>query len=632
MNKTLPNPYYLFSFQHIASKDRVSFIPEVVLTNTRYDKFRFIEGTTNPSTIPLTIQFPYDGQYYYSIYEQVSSTNTNIDLTYNKLESGRAVVIVGDDQTDACFFEPYISNNEDDANIIYISEEEQLCISGETIPQCPIGLTGECPTYFSRSFDNKLYFKNTGDTYDFISTVEGCSPTQIAMDESRLFFVDGCSTYYEYNYTITPEGCFNPTLVKSWEIWDQFDNTPNASRTLALYDQNTLIVGESQTTITSTGSTLYLYDLTTSGLTKWLELSGGKGVYNVYYNTGNTQMITSYLIANSNDYYYALYSGSTNPQLLSEIPVNTNGGEIFYFSGNTPISVNAAGVQHIVDFSAGTLTLIAKENGVPILYIDYEDGFAFLSNIVQPASCYDFRICPSGVTTQYLNVELSESTKFTLSLWNDPLFTSVASAECEYVISGVAYGSLGTVFYGTETINQGQHQRQFNLSPVLLPGEVVVNFEVLSYDLGECICVDLILPVEPTPTPTNTVTPTMTPTNTQTPTTTPTPTPTKPSLPYNSFMVATGSTSTDACTNLSLGNTIQVWANIGGGTSQCTPCLPLNCFPCVDTDDTWWLDELFTIPLPDMWLANYIADGGTTQPKRQQIVSQVIVGGTFTDC
>ena len=134
MNKTLPNPYYLFSFQHIASKDRVSFIPEVVLTNTRYDKFRFIEGPTNPSTNPLTIQFPYEGQYYYSIYEQVSSGNTNIDLTYNKLESGRAVVIVGDDQTDACFFEPYISNNEDDANIIYISEEEQLCISGDTTP------------------------------------------------------------------------------------------------------------------------------------------------------------------------------------------------------------------------------------------------------------------------------------------------------------------------------------------------------------------------------------------------------------------------------------------------------------------------------------------------------------------
>ena len=279
MNKTLPNPYYLFSFQHIASKDRVSFIPEVVLTNTRYDKFRFIEGTTNYSTNPLTIQFPYEGQYYYSIYEQVSSGNTNIDLTYNKLESGRAVVIVGDDQTDACFFEPYISNNEDDANIIYISEEEQLCISGDTTP--------------------------------------------------------------------TP--------------------TPSVTATI---------------------------------------------------------------------------------------------------------------------------------------------------------------------------------------------------------------------------------------------------------------------PVTPTNTPTNTGTPTVTPTNTGTPS----PTPTTPAIPFNSFIVGTGSTFSEACSNLSLGNTIQVWANIDGGMGQCTPCLPFNCFPCVDGDDTWWLDQSFTIPLPDMWIANYIANNGTTNPNRLQVVNQRNVGGSFTGC
>jgi hypothetical protein len=278
MNRTLQNPYYLFSFQHIVSKERISFIPEVVTTNTRYDKFRFIEGNpTNLSVTPPIAQFLYDGQYYYSIYEQLSPTNTNIALTYNKLESGRAVVIVGDDQTDECFFEPYISNNEDDSNIIYLSEQEEIC-----------------------------------------------------------------------NAAVTP--------------------TPTATS------------------------------------------------------------------------------------------------------------------------------------------------------------------------------------------------------------------------------------------------------------------------VTPTPTPTNTSTPTNTPTVTPTNTGTPTPTPTTPAIPFNSFIVGTGSTFSEACTNLSLGNTIQVWVNIGGGMGQCTPCLPLNCFACVDGDDTWWLNQSFTIPLPDMWLANYIGNGGTTDPKRQQIVSQVIVGGTFTDC
>jgi len=129
MNKTLPNPYYLFSFQHIASKERVSFYPQVITSNVRYDKFRFVEGVpTNLSLIPPKVTFPYLGQYYYSIYENITSGSTDINLAYNKLESGRAVVIVDDDQQQLCFYEPYISQNEEFANYIYISELEEECI------------------------------------------------------------------------------------------------------------------------------------------------------------------------------------------------------------------------------------------------------------------------------------------------------------------------------------------------------------------------------------------------------------------------------------------------------------------------------------------------------------------------
>jgi hypothetical protein len=134
--------------------------------------------------------------------------------------------------------------------------------------------------------------------------------------------------------------------------------------------------------------------------------------------------------------------------------------------------------------------------------------------------------CP--ITTQYLEVQLQENTKFKLVLWNQPNFTSPANALCDYVISGCAYGSLGTVYCGTETILEGQHQHQFNLAPVLLPGEIVVSFDVLGYSATTCVCpVDLILPIQPTSTPTSTPTntPSITPTNTETPTNTPTNTP-----------------------------------------------------------------------------------------------------------
>jgi hypothetical protein len=152
--------------------------------------------------------------------------------------------------------------------------------------------------------------------------------------------------------------------------------------------------------------------------------------------------------------------------------------------------------------------------------------------------------CP--VTTQYLEVQLQDSSKFKLILWNQPDFTSPATALCDYIISGCAYGSLGTVYCGTETINQGQHQHQFDLKPVLLPGEDVIAFEVLSYTASTCICpVNLILPAGPTPTPT--VTQTQTPS--ETPTSTPSETPTQ--TPTNTSTSTPTQTSTQTPTNTS---------------------------------------------------------------------------------
>lgn len=146
--------------------------------------------------------------------------------------------------------------------------------------------------------------------------------------------------------------------------------------------------------------------------------------------------------------------------------------------------------------------------------------------------------CP--VTTQYLEVQLSDNTKFKLILWNQPNYTSPATANCDYIISGTAYGDMGTVYNGQETIDAGQHQHQFNLAPVLQPGETVIGFDVLSYTLSGCPCpVDLILPISPTPTPTVTNTPSVTPTLTNTPTTTttltstPTPSVTQTNTPTN---------------------------------------------------------------------------------------------------
>lgn len=539
MNKTLPNPYYLFSFQHITSKERVSFIPEVITSNVRYDKFRFNEAqVTNLSTTPPQINFPYIGQWYYAIYEQLSPTNTDIEKAFNKLESGRAVVIVGNDQEQECFFEPYISNNEIFENVIYISEQEEECINPPLPPVCSELLTGDCPTFLAYTYPSKLLFKS-GDTvptiYEFDDT---CSPAGISFNSNtnKMYMVDGCSNYYDFDYTITSGGCFSMELVNKWKLWDtpEFTGTPNASYGIGVYDDNTIIVGSQARFVSQTGTTFYLYDLTTSGLTEWLQVGNNASVDAIYYNTGNTQSILVWSQASGSTTYYSLYTGSTNPQFITTIVGSSISGYGIYFSGNTAIAVNNAGLQWVLDFVNRTATLL-ESGGLPIKYVDEVDGdlnYSYLGMISTPVSCYNADI-PNCALTQYLNVELLDSTKFKLSLWENQGYTIVDNAICDYVISGVAYGSMGTVFYGTETISQGQHLHQFDLKSVLLPGEIVVGFDVISYELDGCDCfVDIIFPIPPTPSPTPSFTPTMTPTIT--PTLTPTITPSSTPAPFDS--------------------------------------------------------------------------------------------------
>lgn len=178
--------------------------------------------------------------------------------------------------------------------------------------------------------------------------------------------------------------------------------------------------------------------------------------------------------------------------------------------------------------------------------------------------------CPT--TTQYLEVQLSDSAKFKLILWNQPNFTSPANALCDYIISGCAYGNLGTIYCATETINEGQHQHQFNLSPVLLPGEDVIAFDVLSYTASTCACpLNLILPVGPTPTPT--VTQTMTPTQTtsQTPTQTATNTATPTNTPTNTATNTPTQTPSETPTNTPTNTQTSTQTPTNTSTSTSTP-------------------------------------------------------------
>jgi len=203
------------------------------------------------------------------------------------------------------------------------------------------------------------------------------------------------------------------------------------------------------------------------------------------------------------------------------------------------------------------------------------------------------------------------------NLDNEKDAVSDMSLAARQLLSEIWRGNLQDYFDAPLPVNGQPFMERFN--------DYVAG---VALDLNLVVMEDINPQVTPTNTQTSTPTATIGTTPQPTPSITPSPT---GGLPYNAFIVASGTSATIACNNLSLGNTFTVYANIAGGPSQCSPCIPFNCFPCVNTSDTWWLDAAFTIPLPDMFIANYI-NPPSSVPSRQQISGQQIVGGTFTAC
>lgn len=112
--------FYLFSFQHIVTKDYVRFYAPFVVNNNRYDEFVITEvGDSGTPTDNFNgiVEFVNPGQYYYSIYEMpVNTLNTN--SARRKLEEGKAVVL---DEENTIYYNPYVSDNENNSNIVYYS-------------------------------------------------------------------------------------------------------------------------------------------------------------------------------------------------------------------------------------------------------------------------------------------------------------------------------------------------------------------------------------------------------------------------------------------------------------------------------------------------------------------------------
>jgi len=92
-----------------------------------------------------------------------------------------------------------------------------------------------------------------------------------------------------------------------------------------------------------------------------------------------------------------------------------------------------------------------------------------------------------------------------------------------------------------------------------------------------------------------------------------------------SFTVGSGSTKSDACNNLTSGNTITVYAYDLG---SCAPCIPYNCYPCLMTGQQFFLDSNLTIPAPTGYYSNDMDGAGAYGTWR--VILGFLQGGGFS--
>jgi hypothetical protein len=114
----LNNPTYLWVLTNLETKDKKYFIPynATVPHAGRYDTFTFTTYPLSPevltgSTCNLHLA---QGQYTYTIYDQVQPTNLNPLLSNNVVEVGMARM----EQNEICFT-TYVSENDDVEMILY---------------------------------------------------------------------------------------------------------------------------------------------------------------------------------------------------------------------------------------------------------------------------------------------------------------------------------------------------------------------------------------------------------------------------------------------------------------------------------------------------------------------------------
>jgi hypothetical protein len=360
-HKTLANPNYLFSFQHILSKEKVQFFPKNISTSTdRYDEFEFNEGfepAGYTGDVPYEV-FPYPGQYYYSVYETFTTNSTDPKYAFDKIEEGRA--FVEDESVPDPYEYTYTSSNENNSNYIYYTpgtNEERILVSYQlnlsnssaayetwkyaypsikvqdletgVIETIDITLSGDggCDTYNQAISD--LYFKEitTGSTW---------AGFKMYMDETEViqkgygFEDDGFSGLTFYNF----RPGFIPALWSVDYIQHNTDGTTESGTTAWSVDVNNP-VNRQIATISGNSEASYSFSRT-----QYTGSTFQEACNNYYAADGVNLHRIYYTYSNPLEYWWQQITGTTSTYSLTEC-IQTPNDTDFFIAANRGLGVIA---------------------------------------------------------------------------------------------------------------------------------------------------------------------------------------------------------------------------------------------------------------------------------------------------
>ena len=496
-HKTLPNPYYLLSMEHLQTGKKYQVITQNVTNvtvspyNQRYDILKIGVFETE-DRVNGTVYIDEVGQFFYSIREQVSSTNLNPSLSGDKLEAG------------ILFFDQSFSDT-----FYYSGETGETYYPVEPTPlPSPSVTPSNTPTQTPTPTNtNTPTPTGTNTPTPTPTNTSSPTPTQTGTGTPTPTPTSTCSVTTQYI-----SGFISGGDKIRINLWNDAALT-NPAESICDYEVSGYMTGSLGTSYSGTrtfpvGEHQIEYNFTP-------ELLPGE----VIQTWGLTSVDTSACLCPVNVNLIQPTPTPTNTATQTPTPTQTQTQTPTNTSTQTPTPTQTP-TNTSSQTPTPTPTNTPNETPTP----------------TPTVSCPVF-------TTQYLDVSLYSPTGLYYTVWEDPSLTISATTDCNVKVDIEIIGSLGTVLDNYFIVfTAGNHGTYNDVSNSLQPGEIINSVTIVGYTLLDCdVCYDVnVITFTPTPTPTPTQTPTssvtptptqtptntVTPTNTTTPTNTPTPSPT----------------------------------------------------------------------------------------------------------